>query len=616
MSPSHNPELIFNKRAECVVCLEVPACPECPDGEICQLTTQSCTECPKTYCQKIAVANPSSNQQQQGNSNSGSSNTGAIAGGVVGGLAAIAVIIFLAWWFYVRPKRSKARLESKAMAVAQDPPEDGTDYEKNLAVAAAQEGDGMNVVGSPGYDGTNSMSQRSISTSSFTRSSNVIPIAYIPGVTTRPVNQQTNTVYDASGVDRSSIATANYRGSTAVISSAMMTAIHARPNLVDIGGNYDPDRSTTNSTTSMSEYSEGGIRTSQMSDIQPIQYAQAVQAVPRMNAHSIAIGNKSTGTLGLQSQYIQEEDESSLTSSTDSDTDSEDEYNDDDVQYGTASAVSRAQNAIISSSIHKATQIQGTTASSVSIIRPRNSTSSATATSAMATPSSRSGPLVGILPGTSSSRNSQASSLTSFKSAQSHPPTPGSPHDIQSIKSMRSNSTLSNNNRNLTNETANMPNTNLAGTNNTDCDTYEAYQTTTPTRGSFASNRYENYDDADDTIQPDMLNTSYQVATTASATLVSTATAPQQAQETVISTSISPSSSSALSRKTTTKSTATKSIVGDDYIADLPIEALLYAQGELDPDQTPKANSNTNDDDDDYTSRKNLTSPFDDKFHV
>lgn len=79
---------------------------------------------------------------------------GAIAGGVVGGLVALALILFLIWWFVVRPRRA----ERKAA------------QEKSDAFAAQR---------------SERKSTQSIASTVLTRASNVIQIAYIPGVTNR-----------------------------------------------------------------------------------------------------------------------------------------------------------------------------------------------------------------------------------------------------------------------------------------------------------------------------------------------------------------------------------------------------------------------------------------------
>lgn len=312
------------QRRSCVVCTDIPTCPVCAADEVCQLTTQSCDSCPKTYCQKLSAMSGSASNSHS--STSGSA-TGAIIGGVLGGLFAIVVAILLLWWFYIRPRRNKIRLLSNLSPDSgyekpgtSDPffasdvhpsqyldaytPEMGQNH-SGFADPSASD----NTTASP-YNNRNTT--YSVSTTSLTRSSNVIPIAYIPGVTTRSNMDSSSDATNNSVYGRSSIASTDYRGSTAVITAATMTAIQARPNLVDIGSN------PTDST-----YSD--IRASQISDIRSSTYTAVptFQRMDLMNAHPVTIG-KPTGpatTLGLQSQYIQEEDETSTIASESDDDD-------------------------------------------------------------------------------------------------------------------------------------------------------------------------------------------------------------------------------------------------------------------------------------------------------
>ena len=110
------------------------------------MTSPSCDQCATTKC--IASGNTDSTQQSRG------SDTGAIAGGVVGGLAGLAVILFLVYWFVIR-KRRHERAEQQ---------------EKSNQFAAAR---------------SERQSTQSIASTVLTRASNVIQIAYIPGVTNR-----------------------------------------------------------------------------------------------------------------------------------------------------------------------------------------------------------------------------------------------------------------------------------------------------------------------------------------------------------------------------------------------------------------------------------------------
>ncbi|KKZ63093.1 hypothetical protein EMCG_00303 [[Emmonsia] crescens] len=133
-----------------------PDCPECPEDETCSLVSQSCQACQRTVCISLnAVSGGNAPEKPV------SSNVGAIAGGVIGGLAVVAVIIFA--WIYLRKKRGNN-------AVGQQQWEPNT-YEKQESLAGSRAAR-QSTVGS-------------IASTVFTRASNVIQIAYIPGVTNR-----------------------------------------------------------------------------------------------------------------------------------------------------------------------------------------------------------------------------------------------------------------------------------------------------------------------------------------------------------------------------------------------------------------------------------------------
>lgn len=235
----------------CVDCPEFNStCPACDPDEQCQMVLQTCDACASYICAKT----PSSGSSSSSPSGSAaapqkSSNTGAIAGGVVAGLVVlIAAIMFLLWRFYYKPRKA-ARLQQ------------ALDAEKN----------------GTGQFRSSTETLTSLAPSNVVRNSNIIPIAYIPGVTTRGA--------PSSHTDRSSIDTDSYRGSTAIISSAMMTAITARPNLVAISRSEDGATPTATAGTTASTTT---------TTTRP-QYA---------NAHSITI----RGT-GLQGTLIEEEED-------------------------------------------------------------------------------------------------------------------------------------------------------------------------------------------------------------------------------------------------------------------------------------------------------------------
>lgn len=497
------------------------------------MSTQSCDACPQTYCQKLA-----SSKKGTGSSTStstSSSNTGAIVGGVVGGLVAILAVIALIWWFYIRPKKAKIQLSShKALAdnTAPNGPEYDNPFEKqqHLSTVAEEPALYMDNVSqnnsrsnsrsgtqnnSPNpsnipYDRNTTFSQHSISTSSLTRSSNVIPIAYIPGVTTRAAispSLQPN-VYESPMIDRSSIASENYRGSTALITATTMTAVQARPNLVELGSSSGGGSNTSNASThSVLSLNDGDdIRSSQISDIQHVQYVQAtptIQRINRMNAHSITIGGKSSPALGLQSEYIPEEDESFTTISTsitNSNTGSDLEDN-------------------------KADNFNKTVAATFS------------------TPPSRS-----LIPKSSESNNDISNN------ERSRPPSSASTVKAGSLSKPLA------------------PFSNVDRLNSSRVSQASSF-------GSFLSFK--------------------------------SALEPKDIPESPTNNTITSATPSRRNTRTSVLSSATRSIAGDDYVADLPIEAVLYARSQ---DDIPNNTESTVDATD--VKGKEITSPFDDRFQV
>ncbi|EZF14346.1 hypothetical protein H112_06155 [Trichophyton rubrum D6] len=145
-----SPSTLFRR---CVVnCpTEAPPCPTCKEKEICTLTAKSCEACATAIC----VPDPLANQP----SDDSGSPTGAIAGGVVGGIALLAAIL-LTWWFCVRRRRKNTEIWHEKTNAASSVDVDGNSQRRQSAVG-------------------------SIASTVLTRASNVIQIAYIPGVTNR-----------------------------------------------------------------------------------------------------------------------------------------------------------------------------------------------------------------------------------------------------------------------------------------------------------------------------------------------------------------------------------------------------------------------------------------------
>ncbi|KAK3370256.1 hypothetical protein B0H63DRAFT_527990 [Podospora didyma] len=136
-------------------------CPDCTATEECQfIYPSSYTECPRAVCNaKTAKSTDSLTSSGPG------TNVGAIAGGVVGGLVAIAVITYLVWRFCVRTRREPMQ-------------QDGWEEERDVV---------PDMVSLPRHNEKRASTHTvgSIASTVLTRASNIIQIAYIPGVTNR-----------------------------------------------------------------------------------------------------------------------------------------------------------------------------------------------------------------------------------------------------------------------------------------------------------------------------------------------------------------------------------------------------------------------------------------------
>lgn len=142
----------------CLLCpVDSPPCPSCTGSQICSLVPSDCNTCAHAIC----VDNPNAS-----NSQSSGPNVGAIAGGVVGGVVLIALIVFLVWFLWIRKRRAQQEAE------AEEWEEDEIAHQK----AAFQ---------SMVHDAASTRTRGSVAHSFLSRASNVIQIAFIPGVTTR-----------------------------------------------------------------------------------------------------------------------------------------------------------------------------------------------------------------------------------------------------------------------------------------------------------------------------------------------------------------------------------------------------------------------------------------------
>jgi len=130
----------------------------------CSASVRTCDTCPTTSC--IIDPTAAALAANAAAAKSSGPNVGAIAGGVIGGVAAIAILVYLIWRFFIKKKRTE--YESEYVDQYSD---SATEAEKEFS-ARRDARASTHTVGS-------------IASTVLTRASNIIQIAYIPGVTNR-----------------------------------------------------------------------------------------------------------------------------------------------------------------------------------------------------------------------------------------------------------------------------------------------------------------------------------------------------------------------------------------------------------------------------------------------
>lgn len=258
----------------CVVCGRTPDCPTCDDGEECLQSTQTCNSCPKVYCRALSGSSTSSGTSAK--------TIGGLAGGIVGGLLLLLVVgSYLFYKYYFKKKLVFNRVKHKEFYFDDD-------IEINFR---HNQPDG----GSSGTQLNQPSSRNSMATTIMTRASNIIPIAYIPGVTIGPntnsgnSNSRASQYSETNTIDSDLIGDRFSKASIIGNPSLTTTAIRAKPKLVNIhevgganknndGGNRDAVPSTAVSASQL-----GGVR-------------------------SIKVGDKKRYNPGLQSEVLEEEE--------------------------------------------------------------------------------------------------------------------------------------------------------------------------------------------------------------------------------------------------------------------------------------------------------------------
>jgi hypothetical protein len=147
---------------------ETPSCPinpSCEDqGLVCSLVPPTCDTCQATKCVAQSLA-PSTISTSTKSSSTGP-NVGAIAGGVIGGVFVIGVVTYLVWRNCIKTKRQQYEQEDWV-----EDSDESLPVEKDFTMRRDARGSTHTVA--------------SIASTVLTRASNIIQIAYIPGVTNR-----------------------------------------------------------------------------------------------------------------------------------------------------------------------------------------------------------------------------------------------------------------------------------------------------------------------------------------------------------------------------------------------------------------------------------------------
>ena len=143
---------------------ENPTCPNCGANETCAYISPSCSACASTQCTAIGATSSAPAPKPK----SHKSAAGPIAGGVIGGIAVVFLITYLVWRFCIKKRREEWHQQNW-----QDPA-NNVEKENDRFTMQRDARASTHTVGS-------------IASTVLTRASNIIQIAYIPGVTNRSI---------------------------------------------------------------------------------------------------------------------------------------------------------------------------------------------------------------------------------------------------------------------------------------------------------------------------------------------------------------------------------------------------------------------------------------------
>lgn len=186
----------------CVVCGTVASCPDCGSGEYCVMTSLTCDSCSYTYCAKQSTSQLTGLNSTSTSSSSHSSNkNGEIIGVTLGVIGGVVVIVLVTLFFinkrYWKPRRQRikaSRLEEASRSHGNEDEyfEDGYEDDDDDDDEDDDEDDDGDMRKDENYTKFNAPlvppslnvpGNRSSTSTTRTRASNILPIAYIPGVT-------------------------------------------------------------------------------------------------------------------------------------------------------------------------------------------------------------------------------------------------------------------------------------------------------------------------------------------------------------------------------------------------------------------------------------------------
>lgn len=279
---------------DCVVCPSTPACPTCADDEYCVMTSLTCEQCPTTFCSTKTSSQYSSlnNSTTTSSSTNGSNNhvMRIVVGSAIGGIIALFLLAgLLIYQYYWKPRRNNKNLELKddiglADIDDDDDDDDFTDDDDTESDYSNEEVDELTSLNDFGrgrngplghgnkveeYDDviqlgdlTNRYKEpkskfrqsmltpgNRLSTTSTikTNASNLLPIAYIPGVTSGAA-RRTPTSLNSARAYNSHLNIAGDTGSHITLGSSIL-------------GGLDEDFDDHSITQSRSNFTDNDIST-------------------------------------------------------------------------------------------------------------------------------------------------------------------------------------------------------------------------------------------------------------------------------------------------------------------------------------------------------------------